>query len=143
PDFGNNRVRAVSPFLPGLAAGDYLVPSEDGAEIYVFGGGRHVQTLDGLTAAVQYSLVYDSAGHLESVTDGDGNATTIEHDGSGHPTAIVGPYGHRTRLSTDSNGYLQSIVNPASETVELTTSADGLLGGMVDPRGGRHAFDYD
>ncbi len=138
------RVRRVAPAFPGMSLVDFLIPSEDGSEVYFFNGaGRHLRTLDALTGAVRYQFTYDSAGHLASVTDGDGKVTTIEHDGSGNPTAIVGPYGQRTALALDANGYLASITDPAGESMQLTSTTDGLLTSLTDPRGNVYTFSYD
>ena len=143
-DEGNNRIRQVSPALQGLSVDETAIPSEDGSQIYVFDGtGRHLRTLDGLTGGVRYRFGYDPAGRLATVTDGDGNATTIEHDASGSPTAIVAPGGQRTTLATDSNGYLSGIADPLDETTALTYTATGLLTAMTDPMGNPHTFSYD
>jgi YD repeat-containing protein len=82
-------------------------------------------------------------GHLTTVTDGDGNVTTVEHDASGAPTALVGPFGQRTILTVDANGYLAHINNPANETTALTCTSDGLLTSLTDPRGHMYHFTYD
>ena len=42
--------------------------------------GRHLQTLNTLTAATLFSFGYDSAGRITSITDGDGNVTTVERN---------------------------------------------------------------
>src|SRR5262249_24373149 len=106
---------------------------EDGSELYVFtNGGRHLRTLDALTAALRYQFAYNSASRVTSVTDGDGNVTTIQRDTSGNPTAIVSPYGQRKALALDSNGYVARITTPASEAVALTYGSGGLLATFTD-----------
>src|SRR6266508_2959381 len=65
------------------------------------------------TAALRHEFAYDGAGRLSTITDGDGNVTTIERDGQGLPTTIVGPHGHITALEVDQNGYLSRINDPA------------------------------
>lgn len=77
------------------------------------------------------------------MTDGDNNATTIEHDAVGHPTAIVAPGGQRTTLSVAAGGYLAAIANPMGDTVTLTSTATGLLTALTDPNGNSHTFGYD
>jgi YD repeat-containing protein len=92
-----NRIREVRPALPDGSEGINAIASEDGSEVYLFDdAGRHLSTVDALTGATRYEFAYDSEGRLTTVTDGDGNVTTIQHDGNGNPTAIVGPYGQRT-----------------------------------------------
>jgi YD repeat-containing protein len=128
----------------GSRSGDLLIPSDDGTAVYVFsGGGRHLQTVHAVTGAVRYAFAYDAAGRLVQITDGDGNATTIEQDGVGSPTAIVGPYGQRTTLSLDANGYLASLTTPANEPYTFTATPDGLLTQLTDPRTHTYAFTYD
>src|SRR5207244_3291991 len=103
--FVNNRIRQVAPALRGLSMGDMLIASEDGAEVYLFDAhGRHVRTQHSLTGILRYQFSYDSAGLLASVTDGDGNVTTIERDARGNATAIVAPFGQRMALHLDANG---------------------------------------
>jgi YD repeat-containing protein len=80
---------------------------------------------------------------LTTVTDGDGNVTTIERDADGNPTAIVSPYGQRTSFELDDNGYLKKITNPANEEYQYSYSADGLLSQFTDPRGNIHKYSYD
>jgi YD repeat-containing protein len=144
-DDANHRIRRVTAALPGFAASDVIIPDEDGQELYVFtSAGRHLRTLHALTGAVRFQFAYDAAGHLASVTDGDGNVTTVAHDAtSGAPTAITGPFGQQTTLTVDANGYLMHITNPASETTALTSTSDGLLTSLKDPRGHTYQFTYD
>jgi RHS repeat-associated protein len=138
------RVRRLRTALPALSLSDIVVASEDGSEVYVFdAAGRHLETRDALTNAVQLSFAYDSAGRLVRVADADSNVTTIERNGQGAPTAIVAPFGQRTELTLDSNGYLASLTNPADETIALQYTAGGLLTGMVNPRGDTTRFVYD
>lgn len=99
------RIRRIAPPFPGLAISDLLVPSTDGSEIYVFSNtGRHLRTVDALTAAIRYQFAYDSTGLLITVTDADGKVTTIQRDGTGNPTAIVAPGGQQTALALEGNG---------------------------------------
>jgi RHS repeat-associated protein len=139
-----SRIRRVAPVRPGLDATGYLVAEEDGSEVFVFdGSGQHQQTLDAWTGAVRYQFDYDAEGHLDTVTDGDNNVTTIQYDGNGNPTGIVGPYGQTTTFTLDGNGYLASIKNPADEQMLFTYSAAGRLTNMTDARGGAYTFSYD
>jgi YD repeat-containing protein len=75
----SNRIRKVQPAHPNVDVLDILLPSEDGSEIYVLDkNGRHLKTLEALTGALRYQFGYDASGYLVSVTDGEGNITTIE-----------------------------------------------------------------
>ena len=143
-DTQNNRIRRVAPAFAGLSLSDIVIPSQDRSEIYIFdAAGRHLRTLDAHTNAVRYRFGYDGSGRLVTVTDGDGNVTTIEHDAAGHPTAIVAPGGQLTTLTTDANGYLSSVADPLGETTDLTSTTGGLLTGLQDPNDAGHHFSYD
>jgi YD repeat-containing protein len=143
-DQGNNRVRRLTPSLPGPSAGQFLVPSEDGSQVYVFGpDGRQLKTVDALTGALVYQFGYDAAGRLVTVTDGDGNVTTIRRDAAGNPTAIVAPFGQTTTLAVDANGNLASITDPAGKTTQLAYDPGGLLTALTDPNGGTDRATYD
>ncbi|HXN83706.1 MAG TPA: RHS repeat-associated core domain-containing protein, partial [Myxococcales bacterium] len=123
---------------------DFLVPSEDGSQVYNFdGAGRHLQTIDARTKVPLLKFGYGSDGLLASVADRHGNTTTIARNSTGLPTSIVSPYGHRTSLALDANGFLASVTNPAGETTTLTSSTGGLLKTLTDARGFMHAFLYD
>src|SRR5262249_35644297 len=131
-----HRVRRVGPPLPDFALNDLLIPSPDSREVYVFDAqGRHLRTLNALTAAVQYQFRYDSIGRLVQIVDGDGQTTTIERDGAGSPTAIVAHFGQRTTVRLDDHGYLASVASPAGETTRLTYTAEGLLSSLTNPKG--------
>lgn len=143
----NLRVRKISPpselFLAG-AAGEIMVPAQDGSEVYVFTlAGRHLRTLDALTGAVRYRFSYDATGRLSEVADGDDNATTIARDADGHSMAIVGPFGQSTTLELNSDGFLERITNPVGDTVGLTYTPDGLLTSLTNPRGHTSSYAYD
>ncbi len=143
-DTYNERIRRISPILPGFDSKDLAIASEDGRQLYRFTAeGRHLSTVDTLTKTVLYSFGYDSAGRLTSITDADNNVTTIERDASGNPTAIAAPFGQRTTLTVNGNGYLASVANPAGEIHQLTYTADGLLTAFTDPKGNASQFTYD
>ncbi|MBI5546000.1 MAG: hypothetical protein HY901_19080 [Deltaproteobacteria bacterium] len=142
----NHRIRMISATRGGFERnGEIRIPSENGAEVYVFDAqGRHLRTLDGLTAAVLYSFERDPAGRLSAIVDRAGLKTTIDRDPSGNPTRITSPEGLETQLAVDANGFLSSVTSPSGATTRFTYQGDqGLLIGMTDPRGGNHAFAYD
>jgi RHS repeat-associated protein len=143
-DENNQRIRQVKPAFPAVSSSDLFLPAENGSEVYVFdSSGRHLRTLNALTGATLYQFAYDSAGHLNTITDGNGNVTTIQHDTNGNPTAIVAPFGQQTNFRVDSNGYVASITDPANNAVQLSSTATGLLNSLTDARGGVHSFLYD
>jgi RHS repeat-associated protein len=145
PDRSNSRVRRIVSTLPRFAGGNLVVASEDGTELYRFdaAGRRHLQTVDALTGAVLLQFGYDGANRLVTVTDADGNVTTVERDGGGTPTAIVSPYGQRTTLTVDANGYLATVTNPAGEVHRMTYTPQGLLSEFKNPKGNASPMVYD
>jgi RHS repeat-associated protein len=143
-DSDNNRVRRVVSALPEFSLSGFLLPSEDGSEVYVFNdAGKHLRTLDALTGAVRYQFGYDSAGRLETVTDGDGNVTRVERDAAGNLMALVAPGGQRTALAVNPDGYLASITSPGSAAVRLTYTTGALLDTLTDAGDGVHRYKYD
>lgn len=152
-DQNNHRIRRVAPALPGLALSDFVIPATEGNqgnqgidfdEVYVFDSrGRHLRTRHGLTGATLLTFAYDSAGRLATITDGDGNVSTIERSASGQPTAIVGPYGQATQLAVNGQGYLAGVTNPAGETMTFGYTTGGLLTSLGDGRGNAWNFTYD
>jgi len=143
PDLTAHRIRQVAPLLPDASLAEFVIPSEDGRELYQFtSGGRHLKTLDTLTGALRYQFGYDVDGYLTSITDGDGNITLIERTGA-TPAAIVAPGGQRTVLGVNGDGWLSSVTNPAGEAHTMSYTADGLLVQFVDPFANTHDFTYD
>ena len=143
-DGQNHRIARLAPAFSSFSAEELVIASRDGQALYVFGPqGRHRRTLDARTGAVRYAFGYTPAGFLASITDGDGNVTTIERGASGEPRAIVAPDGQRTTLALDPNGYLAAVTNPAGESHTLTYTAEGLLTSFTNPRGHTSQFTYD
>jgi RHS repeat-associated protein len=139
-----NVIRRISAPFPGFSAGDLFVPSADGTELYQFNAsGRHLKTLNALTGGVKYQFGYNTDGYPISVTDGDGNVTTVERDAAGNATAIVAPFGQRTTLTLDANDFLASITNPAGEAHHMTYTNDGLLLTFSDPNNHTSTMTYD
>ncbi|MFA6054869.1 MAG: PKD domain-containing protein [Thermodesulfovibrionales bacterium] len=143
-DTSNQRIRKVTIVLPGVSGKEIVIASQDGSERYDFDAfGRHLRTINTLTATTRYSFGYDTSGRLISITDGDGNITTVRRDISGKPTAIVAPGGQQTALDLDANGFLADIADPAGNATRLSYTSDGLLTSMRDPGGNIHSFTYN
>jgi YD repeat-containing protein len=140
----DHTVRVVRPNIAGEFAGQALVPSPSGTELYRFAAdGRHLDTTIASTGAVVYSFGYDSAGRLASVSDAAGQATQIERDSEGNPTRIIAPLGEETLLDTNGDGYVSTLIAPDGQETEFAYDAEGLLTHMVDASGGEHNFAYD
>jgi RHS repeat-associated protein len=130
--------------MPGFSGEDVLFPSADGEELFRFDeDGRHLKTFDSLTGAPRFSFSYDGGGQLSSITDGDGNVTTIERNGGGEPTAVVSPDGVRTTLAVGEQGLIAEVRNPANETHRMTYGPGGLLASFTNPREKTTTFEYD
>lgn len=138
----NNLVRRAAGVFPPIRRGATVVPSVDGTAAYVFDNGRHTSTVDTLTGTTLLNFAYDANGFLTTLTDLDGNVTTIERLGDGTPTGIVAPGGHRTSLAM-TDGRLGGVVNPAGEPITLGYNGAGLLADYHDARAGLHHFTYD
>ena len=136
--------------VPVAASGEYLVPSQDGAEIYTFdASGRHLTTLNATSGEARWTFGYQTYGDdelLVRVTDHAGLTTTLERQGDGTLTALVGPYGHRTTVTAGASGFPSRFENPAGEATSFTYdtgAAEGLLLSKTDPGGGVHTYGYD
>ena len=138
----SDHVRKVGSPLPGVGADDITIPS--GGELYVFDRqGRHLRTLNALTRALVYEFSYTSDGVLSTITDGDGNVTSIERTPDGTPIAIIGPYGQRTAIGLDGDGYISSIADPENRAHTITYHAGGLLATFSDPNENESRMTYD
>ncbi len=136
--------RRVDAPLPALGINVVTVASEDGSELYVFDpAGKHLRTLDALHGSTIFEFGYDQAGRLSSISDGQGNTTTLERNGIGLPVALVAPFGQLTALTTDGQGYLASVQPPGQPATGLVHSADGLLTSLTDANSNQHQFTYD
>jgi RHS repeat-associated protein len=128
---------------PTMYNGNYLVTAKDGSEVYVFNtNGRHLQTLTPLIGALKYQFGYDPAGNLTSITDADGNITTILRNSSEQATSIVSPYSQSTNLGMDGKGFLSSLVDPDGNTQTFSNSTTGLLQGRADANGNLYTYAY-
>lgn len=137
-------VRKFVPTLPGFSEGLLTIPALDESSIYRFDGqGKHLETLDALTGALVLQFDYTADGLLQSVTDANGNVTTVEREADGTPIAIVGPYGQRTQMTLDEAGYLATLTDPADRLYQFTYHDGGSLATLTDARDAHFAFTYD
>lgn len=105
--------------------------------------GRHLRTLDSRTNTVLFEFAYAANGLLTSVTDADGDVTSIQRDAVGKPTALLGPFGQSTQLLIDNSGDLRRYTMPSGRELRMDYSEFGLLTAMSDPAGGVTEFTYD
>lgn len=133
-DSSDSSVLQVTDARPVERTGQYWIPSGDGLEVWVFDErGRHLESKHALTGATLRTFGYDSSGLIETITDADGNVTTVERGGSGIPTAIVGPYGQATQVVLDPLLKLESLTDPDGNAWGFDYTLKGLLVSIVDP----------
>lgn len=144
-DWNSDRIRRVGrSFRSGEWGDAEVVASADGSKLFHFNGtGRHLRTMDADTGATLYTFNYGTDGRLSTVTDGDGNSTTIERAASGHATAIIAPDGQRTELTVAINGHLLTATNPAGDSWTMGYSSDGLLTRFENPNNHVNTFSYN
>ena len=136
-------VLRVRPADPGYDAGDLVVPSLDGSEVYELSpSGRHLRTRSALTGIVSLRFDYDGNGRLAGITDATGGFTAIERAADDKPTAIVSPDGLRTDLELNDEGDLTAIIDPAGRRTEFNVD-EGLIVQRTDPGGHVSSYAYD
>ncbi len=139
----NHRIRRVNS-SEALAAVEFIVPSSDSGDYYVFNiVGRHLRTVDGISGTLLQTFVYDDLRNLVRLEDTHGNLTRIERDGTDRPVALIAPDGQRTEVTLDAHGYLASVTNPAGETYRMNYTTGGLLTSVEKPTGAQFTYQYD
>jgi YD repeat-containing protein len=143
--FGGRRlVWTIEPPLPQFSIGEYVIPNEDGSELYHFDAlGRRLETFDGLTGATLLTFSSTASGALDTIADPHGNVTRVLRDGTGRPTGIEAPFGQVTQLRTTPAGFLDRITNPAGEAISLPGSSNGLLSSITREGGATVSLAYD
>jgi RHS repeat-associated protein len=142
-DAANNRVRKVTAKPLGIVAGEYLVPSQDRSQVYVFDtDGRHARTVDALTGVTVFTFAYEPDGRLRQVTDHGENQITITHPDSTH-VQIQAPDNNITTLTLNSNGWATAVTDPAGLSYGASYTTGGLLTSFTDRRQHASAYTYD
>jgi RHS repeat-associated protein len=143
-EWNNHIIRKIYPPLPGYNATDTAIPSEDGAEVYIFSSnGLHLKTVYGLTGATLYRFVYDDQGRLTYLIDGDERVTRFERSADEQLAAVVAPGGQTTRFRVNAGGFLAEAVNPANETNRFAYASGGLLTAVTGNDGAAYSIAYD
>jgi YD repeat-containing protein len=101
----------------------------------------------GYTVTLADQIKYKFAGttgRLESVTDRDGNATTLTYNSEGHLEAITDPVGRKIKLKYNSEGLVESAEDPMGHVVKYTYES-GNLKSVTQPAESslRWQFKYD
>jgi RHS repeat-associated protein len=132
--------------LPKLSATDHLVPSADGRTLYRFDArGKHLETIDAVTGITELTFKYNGAGLLDTITDKNGNVTTIERESDGKPKLVKSPYGQSTLLAVNDANDAAEITDPIGRktTITWTATTDGLIEKVDDPKQKAKTFIYD
>lgn len=117
-----------------------------------------------LASQVKYKFA-GSSGRLESVTDRDGNETTLTYNEAGELTAITDPTGRKIKLAYNGEGLVESAEDPMGHVVKYTYESGNLksvtqpgetalrwqfkydgsheITEMVDGRGGKTINEYN
>jgi YD repeat-containing protein len=130
--------------LPTLNA-SRLVPSPDGEEVYAFDArGRHLRTVSARTGLLLWQFTWGPNG-LASITDVNGDVTTVEREASGAVRALVAQDGQRTELTLDAQGRVTRITDQEGRFVEAAyrSDTDGLLQEWKDEDEHPTVFEWD
>ncbi len=96
-----------------------------------------------LTLANQTKYQFNGSGRLESVTDRDGNQTTLGYT-EGHLTTITDPTGRKITLAYNGEGLVESAKDPLGHTVKYTYESGDLKSvTLPGEESARWQFKYD
>ncbi len=85
-----------------------------------------------LTFSSQTKYKFTGSGRLESVTDRNGNATTLSYTEAGRLEAITDPAGRKIKLAYNSEGLVESAKDPMGHIVKYTYES-GQLASVTEP----------
>lgn len=101
---------------------------------------------DGTTYAFQNPSTGARVAYLSSITDRNGNVTTMVRGNSADPvqiTEIVDPVGRALNFAYDNFDRITSITDPIGRVVSYTYNAQGTLDTVTDAAGGITRYAYD
>jgi YD repeat-containing protein len=87
-----------------------------------------------LTMSDQTVYKFSGAGRLESVTDRNGNATTLGYNEKGQLATVTDPSGRKITLAYNGEGLVESATDPMGHVVKYAYES----GGLEFPRFGGH-----
>jgi RHS repeat-associated protein len=139
-------------------SGGYTIPASADATLQHNSDGTYT-----LTEHATQRLTFSAAGKLLSISDLNGNATTLSYtgtqlttitdasgrtltvtlDASGRMSTLTDPLGRRTNYEYDSAGNLVSVTDPAGRVWHFKYDEAHRLTQMTDPRGGIAHNEYD
>jgi len=90
------------------------------------------------------TFTYDSIfNQVTSITDPNGNTTTINYDAKGNPTQIIDALGNETRMAYDMRGLLTSVTDVLENTTSFAYNDTANLIRTTDPLGNVTTLAYD
>jgi RHS repeat-associated protein len=123
------------------------VPSLAGAVITVPTSGTYnLRWKDGTVFKFQSPPTGGRVAYLNSMTDPNGNVTTMVRGNTADPsqiTQITDPVGRSLTLTYDTFDRITSIVDPIGRTVSYTYNSQGTLATVTDVAGGITTYAYD
>jgi RHS repeat-associated protein len=108
-------------------------------------GGWELKRQDGMRYYFPDSELagrYTGAGVL-SITDRNGNVTTIQRDGGGNPIRITSPSSRWIELTYDGANRVTQAKDNAGRTVVYEYDTNGRLFRVTDPNGGTNEYTYN
>lgn len=139
-----NRFRLIKDALPGLSDAGARIIDPSGRNLLVFDRtGQFTSSLDARTSDLNFEVIMDSEGRVQTIRRFDGLETRVERNASGEPTAIIGFFGARTEFETNADGYLSTLKYPNGDSHVFAYDDAGLLVEHVDPAAARSEYAYD
>uniref|UniRef100_A0A4W4DYT4 Teneurin transmembrane protein 1 n=1 Tax=Electrophorus electricus TaxID=8005 RepID=A0A4W4DYT4_ELEEL len=145
-DLGNVRVRALTSARPRLNVERlYEVTSIVQREVYLFGAnGTHLHTRGLVTGDYLYNFTYTGAGHLATVTAGEGGVLQVRRDSTGIPLWLVTPAGQVYWLTISNTGMLKRVSALAHDLAQLSYYGNtGLLATMSNENAWTTVYEYN
>jgi len=107
--------------------------------IYGYGEISKIEDPEGTSISFGYDY---STGNRTSITDGNGNTTSLTYDTNGNIMGITDPLSNSIQLNYDSNNNLLSMTDPAGNSYIYTYDANNNLIKIKDPKNGETNLAY-
>ena len=86
---------------------------------------------------------FDAHGHLVSIADQNGQATTLSYGADNHLASVQAAGGRTLTFQYDAGGHLISLTDPAGRVVAYAYTADGRLASVTEPGQLVTRYGYD
>jgi RHS repeat-associated protein len=118
-------VRATGAYVPFAEASGEAFMSPKWVQDKLSGSAAN-----GYTLTLESQLVYKfsgTTGRLESITDRNGNVTTIANNGAGNPETITDPAKRTMKLAYNGEGLVETATDPMGHVTRYTYSGGNLV----------------